>query len=74
MKTYRVTLTKAYIVTVDANTKKQARNVAEFYTSNIQDISASKDRKREDFSIKEIKCVINESSEAVDIKNIEAGA
>ena len=69
MKTYQVVLTKSYAVTIRAETKEKAKRFAEFYTGNIQDISTGKDRKKSNFSIKEIDSRINESLEAEEIKN-----
>jgi hypothetical protein len=68
MKTHQIILTKSYTVIVNAKTKKQAKDVAEFYTGDIQDISTPKDRKRFNFSIEEIECKMNESLEAEEIK------
>ncbi len=60
MKTYQVVLVKSYAVTVKANTKQQAKCVAEFYTGDIKDISTAEDRKKYRFSIEEIDCRMNE--------------
>lgn len=69
MKTYQVVLTKSYIVTVNAETKEKAKRFAEFYTSDIQDISTDEHRRKSNFSIEEINTKINESLEAEEIKN-----
>jgi len=69
MKTYRVVLTKSYVVTVNAQTKEKAKRFAEFYTGDIQDISTNESRKKFDFSIEEIDSRMNESLEAEEIKN-----
>ncbi len=63
MKTYQIILTKSYTVIVNAKTKEQAKDIAEFYTGDIQDISTSKDRSKFNFSIEKIECKINESLE-----------
>ena len=68
MKTYKIILIKSYAVIVNAKTKKQAKDIAEFYTGDIQDISTPKDRKRFNFSIEKIECKMNESLEAEEIK------
>lgn len=60
MNTYQVSLEKSYLVTVKADTKQQARDVAEFYTGDIKDISTLQDRKNDLFSIEEIECAVNE--------------
>lgn len=68
MRTYQIILTKSYMATVNAKTKEQAKDAAEFYTGDIQDISTPKDRSRFNFSIEKIECKINESLEAEEIK------
>lgn len=68
MKTYQVILTKSYAVAVKANSAKKAKGLAEFYTGDIEDISAKEDRKTLHFSIEEIKCCMNESTEAKEVK------
>lgn len=70
MKTYQVVLTKSYLVSVSAKTKEQARRVCEFYTNDIQDISAIEDRKKEKFLIKDIECTVNETFDCQEIKAI----
>ena len=70
MKTYRVELTKSYLVTVSAKTKKQARRVCEFYTNDIQDISTIENRKKEKFLIENIECTVNETFDCREIKTI----
>jgi len=61
MKTYQVVLSKSYLVTVNAKTKEQARNVCEFYTNDIQDISTAENRENEKFLIENIECTVNEA-------------
>ena len=69
LKTYQVVLTKSYVITVNAEAKEKAKRFAEFYTGDIQDISTDEDRRKFNFSIKEIDSRINESLEAEEIKN-----
>ena len=69
MKTYQVSLTKAYTVTINANGKAQAKRLAEFYTSDIQDISTDQARKERNFSIEQIKCGMNEGFDVEEISN-----
>jgi len=68
MKTFRVSLAKTYTVNIIANDEEQAKRLAEFYTSNIQDVSTEKERLAENFSIKEIECQTND---AIDCNEIE---
>lgn len=67
MKTYKVILTKVYAVTVKARSKRQAKHIAEFYTGDIKDISMIQDRKKQKFSIENIKCKMNEGSEVEEV-------
>ena len=64
MKTYQVVLTKTYAVKIKTHSKQQARDIAEFYTGDIKDISTAQDRRKYKFSIREIDCRMNESFEA----------
>jgi hypothetical protein len=70
MKTYQVVLTKSFVVTVNAETSKEAKRVSEFYTSNIQDISTDVDRRKEKFEIENIDCTLNETFECTEIEMI----
>ena len=70
MKTYEVVLTKSYLVTVSAKTKKQARRVCEFYTNDIQNISTIANREKEKFLIENIECTVNETFDCQEIKTI----
>ena len=69
MKMYQVTLTKAYMVTINASGEDQAKRLAEFYTGDIQDISTGQDRKEYNFSIEQIKCGLNEGIDVEEISN-----
>jgi hypothetical protein len=63
MKTFRVSLTKSFLVTINAHNELDARHFAEFYTSDVKDISTEKDRQNEKFVIEEIECTVNEAFE-----------
>lgn len=67
MNTYRVVLSRTYVVNVNAETVEKAKDVAEFFTSHITDISNEKDRKKESFSIVDIECMLNEALEAQEV-------
>lgn len=67
MKTYKVGLTKSYLVTINARNIKEARHLAEFYTGDITDISDEKDRKTGKFQIEEIECTLNEAFDTEEI-------
>ena len=70
MKTYQVVLTKSYVVTVNAETKEQARRACEFYTNDIQDVSTLENREKGEFLIKNIECTVNETFDCREIKTI----
>ena len=62
-KTFQVSITKSFLVTVEAENKEVAGHLAEFYTSDIQDLSSEKDRIEQNFSIQEIECTYNQTTE-----------
>ena len=68
MKTYRVSLSRAYLVTVQAENKEKASRYAEFYIGDCSDISTFKDKKEHRFSIEELKLSVNG---AIDVEGIE---
>lgn len=68
MKAYRVVLAKSYTIAVKADSPQKAREIAEFYTDDIKDISTNEDRKRFNFSIEEVECGMNESLDVEEIK------
>lgn len=63
MNLYQVALIKSYLVTINAKSKEQAKGFAEFYTSDIQDISSENEKLQNQFLIKEIECTVNEAFE-----------
>lgn len=64
MKSFRVLLTRSFIVRIDAENEKQACNLAEFYLGDCPDLSSFKDRKNEKFKIHSIEMTYNEATEA----------
>jgi hypothetical protein len=66
-KTFQVAITKSFLVTIEAENETIARNLTEFYTSDIQDLSLEKHRIEENFSIQEIECTYNEATEIQEI-------
>lgn len=67
MKKFDVILTKSYIVRLKAMDKNKAKEYAELFTGDIQDISSMDDRKRFRFEIVDITCKINEAFEIREI-------
>ncbi|MEO0129385.1 MAG: hypothetical protein ABIL39_03185 [candidate division WOR-3 bacterium] len=67
MKTFEVILTKSYIVRIKAKDCNKAKEFAELFTGDIQDISSVDDRKRFKFEIENIDCKVNEVFECKEI-------
>lgn len=67
MKTFEVSLTKSYTVTIKAENAEKAQELSEFYTSDIKDLSSDENRVNEKFEIEKIECKINE---AIDVHEI----
>lgn len=67
MKLFKVSLTKTYLVEINAENENEAKRFAEFFTSNIEDISNKGMQNEYNFSIKNIECTLNESFEAEEL-------
>ena len=63
MKTFTVSLTRVYTVTIQAENEDHAKKYTEFYLGNCSDLSQPKDRVEKNFSIEEIEMVYNEANE-----------
>ncbi|MEO0116829.1 MAG: hypothetical protein ABIK97_04710 [candidate division WOR-3 bacterium] len=68
MKRFEVILTKSYVVKIKAENENEAKEYAELFTGDIQDISLEKDRKKFSFEIEDIECKVNEAFEAKEIE------
>lgn len=66
MKTYKVSLHRDYIVSVDANNEEEAKQFAEFFIAGEKDVSTPKDREQHSFRINEIEMVSNDAFEVVE--------
>jgi len=64
MKTFEVLLTKSYTVKIKALNEDEAKRNSEYFTGDIKDISNEDDRAKNNFNIKEIVCVQNDSFQA----------
>lgn len=71
MKEYKVALSRAYIVTIEAENKEKACRCAEFYLDDCSDASTLKDRKEHKFSIEEIEPAINDAIDVEEVKDYE---
>lgn len=68
MKSFQVSLTKSYLVSINAENREVAKRLAEFFTGDIQDISELNNRSEYKFEIEEIECTMNE---AVDVQEMK---
>lgn len=67
MKTYQVSLSKTYLVNITAEDEEMAKELVEFYTGDVQDISTEKERLANDFSIQEIECQTNDAIDCIEV-------
>jgi len=67
MKTYKIALTRIYIVEIDAKDKEQAKFLTEFYVSSACDGSTEKEKRDYGFRFNDIEMVTNEAFEAEEI-------
>ena len=63
MNTYKVSLHRDYIVSIDANSEEEAKQFAEFFIAGEKDASTPKDREQHSFRINEIEMVTNDAFE-----------
>lgn len=68
MKLFQVSLTKSYLVNINAENEDDAKRFAEFFTGDIIDISEGNNHLQYKFLIEEIQCVVNE---AIGVEEIE---
>ncbi len=64
MKTFKVTLTKSYIITINADNSEDAKEFSEVFTGDISDISSEIDKKEYNFEILEIEATFNKAFDA----------
>lgn len=67
MKTYKVALTRTYLVTINATDEEKAKRISEFFIGDCPDSSNEKDRSEFNFSIENIEMMYNEAGEILDI-------
>ena len=68
IKTYKVSLTRSYVVTIKAEDEEKARDYAEFFIGDCSDVSTFEDKQKHNFLIEEIEATIND---AIDIEEIK---
>jgi acetolactate synthase small subunit len=67
VKTFEVVLTKSYIIKIKAEDKEKAKEYAELFTGDINDISTENYRKKLSFKIEHIDCKVNQAFEAKEV-------
>jgi len=67
MKTFEVILAKSYIVKIKAENKSKAKEFAELFTGDIDDISTEDYRKKFSFEIEDIECKMNDVFEVKEL-------
>ena len=67
MKTFKIVLTKSYILEIKAENANSAKEFSQIFTSDIVDISTHQDRDYHNFRIEYIDCKINEVFETIEI-------
>jgi len=68
MKTFKVNITKSYIIKIKAEDANSAKEYTQYFTNNIKDISTEHDREIYKFQITDIDCKINDVFEVEEIK------
>jgi len=68
MKTFNVTLTRAYKVQIEAENEDLARKLVEFYLGDPEDKSNEKERSLQKFNIIEIELTLNDALEVEEVK------
>ena len=67
MKTYKVALTRTYLVTINATDEEKAKKLSEYFIGDCPDSSNEKYRSEFNFSIENIEMMYNEAGEILDI-------
>ena len=69
MKTYKVALTRTYLVSIKTKNEEQAKRFSEFYLGDCPDHSNKKDRLEKKFFIEDIDMVYNEAGEIIHVED-----
>lgn len=67
MKSFQVSLTKSYLVNINAENEEDAKRFAEFFTGDINDLSNAEHRREYKFEIEEIECTVNEAFDVAEM-------
>ena len=63
MNTYKVTLTRTYLVTMRAENEDQAKRFSEYYLGDCPDLSNEKEQLANKFKFEDVEMVYNEANE-----------
>ena len=66
MKTFKVALTRTYIVSIKAESKERAKSFSEFYLGDCPDLSTQINRSEKKFAIDDIALVVNNATEIIE--------
>ncbi|MBU0518832.1 hypothetical protein KJ564_07830 [bacterium] len=66
MPKYTVSLSRAYLVDIEAEDREEAARLVEFYLGNCPDLSTDKDREEHHFRITAIESAVNDAFEVVE--------
>ena len=69
MKQYIVSLSRAYLVSITAEDRASASELAEFYVDTGKDGSSKAEQEKHNFAISDIELVINDAMEVVEEAN-----
>lgn len=69
MKTYKVALTRTYLVSIKTENKEQVKRLSEFYIGDCPDRSSIQDRLKKKFIIEDIEMIYNEAEEVLDVED-----
>ena len=63
MKTFKIALTRTYLVKIKAENEDKAKQFSEYFLGDCPDLSDEKERLEKTFSIEDIEMVYNEAYE-----------
>lgn len=73
MRTYKVALTRTYLVSIKAENEEHAKAFSEYYLGDCTDLSNKREQVDKNFSIAEIELVYNEANEIVSTEDENEG-
>lgn len=71
MPRYVVSLSRIYLVEIEAKNEDEAKEYTEFFLGDVKDLSTPKDKEEHGFNIIDIEPAINESFEVREAENNE---